>query len=143
MGCISSMKKYRKDLQDHTDEYTKKTDGLPDNVDILKDIVYKWRSEKNTGMMHLTIAYPLNNGTSQLEIIGTDPEAIKKSRKLIENSRWLTQFSYDLDCHIKREKQLMGHLESIAGLIKELDDRYKDRFLYDEGVEGHWNENVC
>jgi hypothetical protein len=118
--CIHWMEDYRKHLQQGVDEHRAKA---PPPVN--SKTRFFWR--KAGDMMHLTLIHPLENGTEEIEIIGTDPDAIFDAKKRIEAARWLKQCEEDLAAHIERERQMRKHLDAIADIVDKLD--YSDKFL--------------
>lgn len=118
--CIDWMEDYRKDLQQGVDEYRAKA---PPPVSSKTRFV--WR--KVGDMMHLTLIHPLENGTKEIEIIGTEPDAIFDAKERIEAARWLKQCEEDLAAHMERERLMRKHLDAIADIVDELD--YSDKFL--------------
>jgi hypothetical protein len=118
--CIYWMEDYRKDLQKDVDRYRAK--ALPP---VSSKTRFIWR--KDGDMMHLTLVHPLANGTQEIEIIGTDPDAIYNAKSRIEAARWLKQCEEDLAAHMERDRLMRKHLDAIADIVDELD--YSDKFL--------------
>ena len=65
--------------------------------------------------------------TKEIEIIGTEPDAIFDAKERIEAARWLNQCEEDLAAHMERERLMRKHLDAIADIVDELD--YSDKFL--------------
>lgn len=118
--CLYWMEGYRKDLQQGVDMYRAKA---PPPVSSKTRFI--WR--KVGDMMHLTLIHPLENGTNEIEIIGTEPDAIFDAKKRIEAARWLKQYEEDLAAHMERERLMGKNLDAIADIVDELD--YNDKFL--------------
>jgi hypothetical protein len=118
--CISTMEEYRKHLQQDVDRYREEA---PPPVN--SETSFTWR--KDGDLMHLTLIHPLENGTNEIEIVGTDPDAIFDARRRIEAARWLKQCEEDLAAHMERERQMREHLDAIADIVDKLD--YSDKFL--------------
>ena len=118
--CIHSMEEYRKHLQQDFDMYRAKA---PPPVSSKTRFI--WR--KVGDMMHLTLIHPLENGTKEIEIIGTEPDAIFDAKERIEAARWLKQCEEDLAAHMERKRLMRKHLDAIADIVDELD--YSDKFL--------------
>lgn len=117
--CLRWMEDYRKQLQRDVDRYREKA---PPPVNA--ETSFTWR--KDGDLMHLTLIHPLENGTKEIEIVGTDPGAIYEARRRIEAARWLKQCEEDLADHLERDRLMRKHLEAIADMVDSLD--YSDKF---------------
>jgi hypothetical protein len=120
MWCLHWMEGYRKDLQQDVNKYRAKAPSP-----VSSNTRFVWRKDGN--MMHLTLIHPLENGTEEIEIVGTDPEAIFDAKDRIEAARWLKQCEEDLASHMEHERLMRKHLDAIADIVDGLD--YSDKFL--------------